>query len=322
MIERVQRQLHQIPGYSGYRAKERRRDDDRAVREGVAGDLQAIAADVESIARELANQRRLEQIQPIESLIRQIRLLADRVRTAPGGYAGLFSDREIDEYALDQLRRFDEQVQRELSTLNELVQNLKLPAGKQADLGPLLGSVNEEVDRLSTLWDTRGRVVDTARPAPEREVLALLEPVPPKAKSGPQLTIEPGDAVGIFEDHYIITSTLRLDAPPHMLLLARLDSSPRWLLSLTGEPTVSGLVTETTESNQPSGKPPIVGQGRATATDTTGTVAEAAVTFSLHAEDREGGTISLELDWGGERRGYHGKRIAPDDVESFGKPTV
>ena len=322
MIERVQRHLHQIPGYSAYRAKERRRDDDRAVRDGVAGDLQAIAADVESIARELANRRRLDQIQPVESLVRQIRLLADRVRTAPGGYAALFSAREIDEYALDQLRRFDEQAQRELSTLNELVQNLNLPAGEQADLGPQLGSVNEEVDRLSTLWDTRGRVIETARPAPEREVLAILEPASPKAKSGPQVTIEAGDAVSVFEDHYIITSALRLDAPPHTLLLARLDSGPRWLLSQTGELTISGLVTETTESNQPSGGPAIVGQGRATATDTTGSVAEAAVTFSLHAEDLEEGTISLELDWGGERRLYHGKRIAPDDVESFGKPTA
>ncbi len=322
MIERVQRRLHQIPGYTAYRAKERRRDDDRAVREGVAGDLQAIAADVESIARDLANQRRLDQIQPVESLVRQIRLLADRVRTAPGGYAGLFSDQEIDEYALDQLRRFDEQAQRELSSLTDLVQMLNQQAAKQAEIGPSLVRAKEEVDRLSSLWDTRGRVVETARPAPEREVLAILEPVSPQTGSEPPLVVDAGDAIGILDDHYIITSTLRIDAQPHTLLLAKLDAGPSWLLSLTGETSLTGLVKETKEAGQSGAGPPIAGQGRATATDSSGSGAEAAVTFTLHAEEDEEGTISLVLDWGAERRSYHGKRIASGDVETFGKPTA
>lgn len=83
MLERVQRALNQIPGYTAYQSKERRRDDDRAVRNQLADELDASAAQVETIGRDLANKRKLDLIQPVESLFHQIGHLANRVRIAP-----------------------------------------------------------------------------------------------------------------------------------------------------------------------------------------------------------------------------------------------
>src|SRR5205807_2129346 len=56
---------------------------------------------------ELVRSHRLTDIGTIERLERSLRLFADRVRVATYGYGGLFSDRSIDERALDQLQAFD-----------------------------------------------------------------------------------------------------------------------------------------------------------------------------------------------------------------------
>ena len=51
--------LDKIPGYSGYRDKENRRDADRAVRDRLTADLLARAERVERVAGQLADQRRI-----------------------------------------------------------------------------------------------------------------------------------------------------------------------------------------------------------------------------------------------------------------------
>src|SRR6476620_1949775 len=100
--------LNSIPGYSGYKDKERRRDADKQVREKVAAALTTQADRVDQVARELATSRQLTAIGPVDALAKQLRHVIDRIATATYGYGGLFSDRPIDERALDQIRQFDE----------------------------------------------------------------------------------------------------------------------------------------------------------------------------------------------------------------------
>src|SRR4051794_34317423 len=98
--------LNAIPGYSGYRSKEDRRDADRRVREQVANSLNALAGRVETIARALADQRQILAVGPVDEFAKSIHQLSSRISTATYGYGGLFSDRNVDEQALDQLREF------------------------------------------------------------------------------------------------------------------------------------------------------------------------------------------------------------------------
>src|SRR5215212_5078911 len=91
---RVASLLNKIPGYSGYRNKESRRDEDRRLREELAREYGQIA-------------QRLAEIGNVERVERALRRFTDRLRTATYGYGGLFSDRSIDERALDQLQAFD-----------------------------------------------------------------------------------------------------------------------------------------------------------------------------------------------------------------------
>ncbi|MER3484899.1 MAG: hypothetical protein C4345_01870, partial [Chloroflexota bacterium] len=106
--DRIQSLLAKIPGYRGYREKEDRRDADRRVREHVASAFAKQAERVERVARQLAEQRKIQDVGAVDEFARSIRHLIDRILTATYGYGGLFSARNVDEVALDQLRRFDE----------------------------------------------------------------------------------------------------------------------------------------------------------------------------------------------------------------------
>lgn len=324
MLEPAQSELNRIPGYAGYRSKERRRDDDRAVRNQLADDLDASAAQVETIGRDLANQRRLDAIQPVESLFRQVGHLANRVRTAPSGYAGLYDEREIDELALDQLRRFDEQAAKEASTLAEQVTALQRAAANAGDFAPALGMVVDEVSRLSALWDGRTRVIETARPSPESELVSLLDPASPTAAASQAIVLNVGDAFAIYDRNAIVTATLRIATPPHEVVLARMDSGPDWLFLLQGETTRAATVTETPDDPQPEGTVLVDNPGRSKATDHAGATAEAAVLATIVESGAEAGresSIWVGLDWGTQRRQYSGTIIHLSDLETFGRPS-
>src|SRR6266498_268329 len=100
--------LSAIPGYRGYRSKEDRRDADRRVREKVAAALDELADRVETVARSLADQRQITAVGSVDEFAKSLRHLINRVLTASYGFGGLFSDRNVNEHALDQLRQFDE----------------------------------------------------------------------------------------------------------------------------------------------------------------------------------------------------------------------
>ena len=104
---RVASWLGKVPGYSGYKNKETRRDEDKRVREELAREYGQYAQRLTDLQGELVRSHRLTDIGTTERLERSLRLFADRVRVATYGYGGLFSDRSIDERALDQLQAFD-----------------------------------------------------------------------------------------------------------------------------------------------------------------------------------------------------------------------
>ena len=95
--------LNMIPGYSGYRAKESRRDEDKQVRLELARQYDLVAQRLTDVQGDLVRNQRFAEIGNVERLERSLRLFSDRLKTATYGYGGLFSDRPIEEHALDQM---------------------------------------------------------------------------------------------------------------------------------------------------------------------------------------------------------------------------
>jgi len=202
MVERVTNLLQRIPGYSGYRDKERRRDEDKRIREEAARDLTVVVDQLTAANAALVAQRDLKNVSTVEAIISKTRLLSDRIRTASYGYAGLFADRPIDEFALDQLARFDQAIAKRVEQLaGDAAAVASAPDGAQ--------QISTEVDQIATLFEGRTAVIETARPVTEKKILDLLDTTEPP-KPSPFTTITRGDAFSVLGDNHTATATVTI----------------------------------------------------------------------------------------------------------------
>src|ERR1044072_3673693 len=87
-----------IPGYSGYVAKERRRDVDKLHREHLAERLRAGKQPLTDVMRERSSSGRLFEVGPVDRVLKKLDQVENRVRFASYGYAGFF-DADKDEEA-------------------------------------------------------------------------------------------------------------------------------------------------------------------------------------------------------------------------------
>lgn len=309
--------LSRVPGYTGYRSKEDRRDDDRRLRESVAANLDATVSTLTGVSAELARQRKLTHISTVERLVGATRLLADRVRSASYGYGGVFSDRSIDEFALDQMRQFDAAFQNEARSLDAHAN--KLVTSPEGPLDVDIKEYQAELDRLGTLFDARGDVVESARPNRDAAVLSLLEPKSisePKASALASLRV--GDTLSILGDNYLVDATVSFDTAGSLTTISRVgagpDGVPVWLLGSTAGNLPSARLVETAGGNaDPSAGHP------AQARVTTGADSKEGVAARYGYTSTEDGTVSYWYALGNETRSFTGTAVEDDDVEVYGQ---
>lgn len=315
MVDRIQGLLDRVPGYSGYRDKERRRDEDKRVRVAVAESIGQIASGVQDAGRTLADARQLQDIQAVEALYQRTTLLENRIRNATYGYAGLFDDVKVDEAALDQLARFDRQMGKELTALDGAASAVQAAGTDPGAIGQALANANGELTRLETLWNGRAAVIATGRPTSDQKALDLLDaasaPPTPAAPAPPQVL--PGAALAILGDNFIVDLTMVVTGSDETLNLARIGPGD-WLLQASGKAEVVARLKESGQApaGQTAGSP-----GRCVITGKDGSSQTAAVTYALVTA---GDAISAQIGFSDETRSFSGNKIAADDVEIFGQP--
>jgi hypothetical protein len=324
--------LDRIPGYRGYRSKEDRRDADRRVREHLVTAYDAAADRVERVARDLATQRRLGEIGPVDEFARTLRHFIDRVRTATYGYGGLMGDRDVDALALDQLRQFDEGLLSGVDELARPIGELEAALAAKGNLATSAAAGTAVVRALLARFDLRGEVVETGKPAPTESVLRVLQAGPTDAVP-PAFNLETGEALAILGDDYLVDARVAIDGAPTSLRLFRLTGGgeERWLVvparrehglalaTPVSQAPVSGTATDLdgttyTASVAGSGDGEVVGIG--------GSSGSRPVRFSLLVGADDPAQRAVVLDWGTERQAYAGRQVDPRDVEIFGRPTA
>jgi hypothetical protein len=326
-VARAQGWLERVPGYRGYRDKEDRRDADRRVRDRIAADLDARAERAEAVARALANQRRLAEIGPVDELARSIRHLIDRVRTASYGYGGLFSDRSIDERALDQLRLFDESLLAGVASVDESLSALEAAQTEGSDLAGPAATAASRVKVLHDRLDLRGQVIESGQAAPQASVDAVLAGDQPSAPP-PAFDLAYRDAISILGDNFIVDARIDVAAGDDSLRLFRVKSSEpeRWLLvpRRTGQELA---LLDKASGAAPADPTTINGSGFTGSNSGRGdgelSTAERAsgrrpVAFEVLRGTGESMQRALVLDWEGERQLFVGSVVDPADVEIFG----
>lgn len=325
--------LNSIPGYSGYKDKERRRDADKQVRERVSAALSAQADRVDQVARALATERQLTMIGPVDNLSKQLRSLVDRIAHATYGYGGIFSDRPIDEKALDQIRIFDESLFDGVDQLAAPITKLESAAAAKQGVASAADDVATVARQLSARLDLRNQVVESGQPAPEDQVNAALQvlktPEEQKAESAPPAAynLNQRDALSIMGDNFVVDSRIEVDSTPLTFRLFRVDTVPdRWLYVPDQPGGMLALLTATSDdfSEQPlsiGGKSYVADASGSGTSQITG-AGGAAPTISVHYWLLKSANVpngrAVVLTWSGQRQVYVGAEVHPDDVEIFG----
>lgn len=311
--------LDRIPGYRGYREKEGRRDADRVIRDAVAGSLDRQAARVMVVSRGLADQRRIADVAQVVSLADAISHVADRVRTASYGYAPLFSDREVGEMALDQLRRFDEGLVSGVDDLSSPITAVEAASTGGGDLTPAIGEGNVAVQSLNDRLDLRNEVLTTGEAASEESVVAVLSTAPPPGPH-PAFSLNRGDAVSVLGDDFVVDARIDIDAGEQSVRFYRLNVGPpgQWLVVPRAATGVFATVTEATESRPPAApSTEISANGSGEISGTEDASGRKTVRFVVTTDGKEMGARTVELDWSGERQFFVGTGVHPDDIEVF-----
>jgi len=196
--------LDSIPGWSGYRDRERRRESDRLVRERLARDYGEIADQLGRLASRLAEDRKLRAIRYVDQPHGRLKHFIDRVRTATYGYAGLFSDRPVDARALDQIAAFDESLGDSLDALRQAAARLEQTSPDDAAFRERSEELSELIEKLLDRFDRRAEVIERGEPIPDPDITALLAPTPPTTAPPTAYNLHDGDAITFRNVNYTI----------------------------------------------------------------------------------------------------------------------
>jgi hypothetical protein len=323
--------LASIPGYRGYREKEDRRDADRRVRERVAAAFAAQADRVERVGRDVANQRRLQDIGAVDAFAQSIRHLVDRIDHATYGYGGLFGDRNVDETALDQLRLFDEALMTDVNDLEGPVAALEQAHAANGDLAAPSQAGVSATNKILAHLDLRSEVIETGRPAPEDKIQDILSPKPPEEQGPPPAyNVNLGDAIAVLGDNFVVDGRIDLQAGGQALRLLRVATSPERWLAVPAERDRSFALLDVSDQPFTAGTESTIGgeaytvkwsaAGTGEATGKGGSTGQRPATVSVLIATTNPASRAVVVDWGNERQVLVGKEVHPDDVEIYGAP--
>lgn len=170
----IERLLKGLPIVRGYVDKELRREADYRLRQTIAGTLEAEKQRMYGLQKKLLKGGGLLYMDDLDSAVTNLQRLADRVKTASYGYAGLLDAVKIQEEQLDALHRFDVGLAARTYEVQEAVDSLSEAVEARSGIGDAIESVNAKVADLNRLYDARHKAVEdpgalAAAPAVEKE---------------------------------------------------------------------------------------------------------------------------------------------------------
>ncbi|MDQ3227249.1 MAG: hypothetical protein M3Q50_11535, partial [Chloroflexota bacterium] len=251
------------------------------------------------------------------------------VQTATYGYGGLFSDRDVDEPALDQLRDFDASLLESIEDLDRAIATVERAHGSGTELTSGLDDAQNVMRKIGQHWSTRSQVIETGEVIELESPLAFLTP-PSFSDPHPAYSLREGGALAILGDNSIVDAVIEVDSGLDSFRLFRLDGGSagpeRWLDVPVLPDAVIALVEPTADAFA-AGPPPAIGstpytiasrgKGQGTLSGAGGNSGTRRVDF-WRLVDEGGETSALVLDWGNERQVLVGHIVPASDIEIFG----
>ena len=147
--------LSKIPGYQGYKEKEDRRASDKLLREHVVGQLDEQRRRLAELQRQLLDSGGLLLVDDLDRAVTKVQMLADKIRTASYGYAGLFDEVKVKEEELDALYEFDEGMLGHVSAIQSAIDALAAAMDTDGDVKTAIRDVVSAAEDANATWRQR-----------------------------------------------------------------------------------------------------------------------------------------------------------------------
>ncbi len=149
-----------IPGYSGYRQRNMRRDIDRLVRSHVALSIKEVKTVMNDLKREVMENGDMASVKTMERISTKIDTYMKSIESAESGYSGMWETIKTKEDELDSIIEWDEKL---VIGCEELKQRLKdfrdQVDGGSADVKQELREIERMVDDLKDALSQRKLVL-------------------------------------------------------------------------------------------------------------------------------------------------------------------
>jgi hypothetical protein len=123
--DRVERWLSKIPGIRTYRDREHRRETDKKLREHLAAQLQGARGELKNRTLELSQKNPVDPLlKDLDRLSSRAQQMADTIRYASYGYAGIFDVEKIREEELGRLYDFDLALMEDIDRIQKKVEEM------------------------------------------------------------------------------------------------------------------------------------------------------------------------------------------------------
>lgn len=150
-----------IPGYSGYKEKEQRREADTLLRDHMARQFAEQLSRAEDVASQMLTGPGVMQLDEMGKGNTRLQTLIDKIKTAAQGYAGFFDAVKVKEDELDTLYEFDNQMLLQVDEIAAAIDNVQatLDGGDDSALAPGVRRYVKTVSDCSAAFDKRRDVM-------------------------------------------------------------------------------------------------------------------------------------------------------------------
>ncbi len=141
----TQRIAMYIPGYKGYRERNLRRDEDRAVRQELSRQIQGTKMDLATIQRALVGKPEMMDIE-------RIRTKVDRydidIQKAVNGYSAFHASVKVTDADLDRIVHWDAKILEDIQTMRQATQDLLKSVDMDLDVKAEIRNFERGIDTL------------------------------------------------------------------------------------------------------------------------------------------------------------------------------
>ena len=150
-----------VPGFSGYKKREQRREADKIIRNFLHSKLQEARDNLQDVHAAVAKSEQSNDLERIDELLAVLDRVSERVNHASYGYSGFFDAIKIEEPELDRMIDFDTQLVDGAKGLAERVKSIKteVDAERFENLRESLGELRKAVEDFDRTFDERKEVI-------------------------------------------------------------------------------------------------------------------------------------------------------------------